>query len=247
MSNNFFKYAAFLVGGVALLGGSFFLFAGLSGMPMSEMKGVGGAFPDLVEEPAVASRDLPHHQDELDGDRRSVTQVLSESTSPLRAFLLPSGFSTEKLAELEHDLELRMDELAMRNRALDKRERELDLDYETYQELFAQLEALRADLIEQQAEQEARGEELDAGQASLQASKRASFGKLAPLYAEGRAQAKAGLLLQYTPEEAGMILAALPAERVAELVDAIFKQAESRARPILDAYQEMTSSSPGAK
>ena len=247
MNNNFFKYFAYAIGAAVLLGGSFFLFAGLSGMPMSEMRGVGGAFPDPVEESAIASQSLPHHQDELDGDRRSVTQVLAESTSPLRAFMLPTGYSTERLAELEHDLELRMDELAMRNRALDKREHELDQDYETYRELFTQLEALRADLIEQQAEQEARGEELDAGQESLEASKRASFGKLAPLYAEGRAQTKAGLLLQYSPEEAGMILAALPAERVAELVDAIFKQAENRARPILDAYQKINGSAPAAK
>ncbi len=44
-----------------------------------------------------------------------------------------------------------------------------------------------------------------------------------------------------------MILAALPADRVAELIDAIFKAEEAKARPILDAYQELSAASPAAR
>lgn len=239
MIGKLMKYAAYGICAAVLLTGSFFLFAALSGTEMSEMKGVGGAFPDKKEAPATASKALPHPQDELDGDRRSEEQVLHESASPLKAFLLPSGFSAGELTELEEALERRMAELDLRSRDLDERAKALVLDRQLYDGLFAELEVLRESLLDQSAEAEARDEELDAKNAALEARRRGSFATLAKtFYSEdaGKAKELAPMLTAYSPEDAALILVALPNERAAALVTAVLATDPQEAKVLQDAY-----------
>lgn len=247
MNGKLMNFAAYGIGAVVLLAGSFFLFAALSGAPISEMQGVGGAFPEEDSEPTTASNRLPHHQDELDGDRRGADQVLADAASPLSAFLLPSGFSADELTRLENELERRLRELAARERELDEREQGLEQDREVVDRLFADLETLRASLIDQSEEQAARTEELEANRAALEASRRASFAKLAPLYTDGRAEAAARMLVEYEDAEAALILIALPEDRVAELVSAVRAVDPTRVKGLQDAYMEALTPTPTAR
>lgn len=245
MNSKPLKYVAYGLGAVTLLAGSFFLFAALSGTPLSELKTVGSAFPGEKLGPATASQALPHHQDELNGDRRPVEQVLGDAASPLRAFMLPTGFSAAELKALETSLERRMAELDSRYRELDKREAQLDLDRELYDELFTDLEGLRTGLLEQEAEQTALSEELDAGQAALKAKRKAQFATLAPMYADGRG--KGLMLAKYAADEAALILAALTPQRASELISEIHKKDEDQAKAFQDAYMAAADGAPAAK
>ncbi len=243
MNGKILKYVAYGLGAVTLLAGSFFLFAALSGTPLSEMQGVGAAFPEKESTPANASQALPHPQDELDGDRRSSEQILQEAASPLKAFLLPSGFSAAELSELESALKKRMAELDRRSRDLDEREKQLEEDRALYDELFAELEVLRNNLLEQSEEAEARSEEVAAKEAALQQSRRANFAALAKtFYGEdaGKPEEVAPLLVKYSPEDAALILIALPDERAAKLVTAVMRQAggDERAMALQRAYMD---------
>jgi hypothetical protein len=249
MMDKLMKNAAYGTGAAVLLAGSFSLFAALSGTEMSEMKGVGGAFPDAEQAAATASQGFPHPQDELDGDRRSTEQVLHESASPLKAFLLPSGFTAGGLAELEQELEQRMAEVDLHARDLDEREKVLEQDRQLYDELFADLEVLRESLLDQSDEARARDEELAARNAALQAQRRASFATLArTIYDEdsGGAKAKdlAPMLRAYEPEDAALILVALPAERATSLVTEVLKIDEAQARSLQDAYMAASATPP---
>jgi hypothetical protein len=245
MNSKPIKYLAYGLGALALLAGSFFLFAALSGTPMSELKTVGGAFPEDSQEPATASQAMPHPQDEIEQDRRPPEQVLGDATSPLRAFMLPIGFSAGELGELESALERRMAELDLRSRELDERDDQLKQDRQLYDELFTELEGLRSGLLEQEAEQEARAEELDAGQAALKAERRSRFATLAPMYAEGRN--KGLMLAKYTPDEAALILSSLTPQRAAELITEIHKKDEDTAKAFQDAYMAAADGAPAAK
>lgn len=228
MNGMLMKYVAYSIGAAFLLAGSFSLFASLSGTPMSEMKGVGGAFPKDQDEPPTASQELPHPQDELDDDQRSAEQVLVESTSPLKAFLLPSGFTAQQLADLEQQLERRMAELDVRSRDLDDRERTLEQDRRLYDELFAELEVLRGSLVEQSMESEARAEELDAQRNALEQSRRRQFADAAKSFYSEASGAKpddlAARLTLHDAEDAALILIALPEDRAGALVTAVMKK-----------------------
>ena len=249
MNGKLMKYAAYGIGAAVLLAGSFFLFAALSGTPMSEMKGVGAAFPDEEEAPPTASKELPHPQDELDADRRSAEQVLVESASPLKAFLLPSGFSAQELADLERELERRIAELDVRSRDLDDRERLLEQDRQLYDELFAELETLRASLVEQSLESEARAEELDAQRDALEQSKRRDFANAAKSFYSEASGAKpddlAARLMLHDPADAALILVALPDERAGALVTAVMKKGGAdKAKELEFAYMAAKAGAP---
>ena len=194
---------------------------------------------------------MPHPQDELEQDLRSPQQVLHESASPLKSFLLPSGFSADELAKLEQELERRMAEVDVRARDLDERERTLEQDRQLYDDLFAELEILRESLLDQSDEAQARDEELAARGAALEAGRRANFATLArTLYDEdtGGAKAKdlAPMLNAYQPEDAALILIALPPERATALVTEVLELDPTRAQRLQDAYMA-AHATPGAR
>jgi hypothetical protein len=73
--SNILKYAAYGLGGTTLIAGSFFLVAALSGTPLSELKAVGGLFP---EKPAVQVSDDDQDTElevQLQNDTRSPQQL----------------------------------------------------------------------------------------------------------------------------------------------------------------------------
>lgn len=240
--------AGYGVGGAALVGGSFVLFAALSGAPLSQLPAVGGLFPE--PEPTAVGRDgeVPLDvREELAADRRPVGQLFDRARSPLHAFLLPSPFSVSELEELESRLENRMRELDARERALDERERELVDEREHYRHLFAELEELRNQLARGHDEQQAREQEIERDRQALEEAERASFQTLAAIYSEGRARDMAGMLsATYEPEKAALVLAALDDERAATLLAEIHRADPERGALYVDAYRRAQSPQPPA-
>ncbi len=224
MNSNLLKYLVFGLGGIALLVSSFLIIAAVTGTPLSELAVVGGIFPEteagtpVVESPVGAS-------DEIADDRRSTQQVLGDAAGPLAAFVLPAPYSESELAELQESLKLRLRELDLRERELERREGELAEDHNLYQELFAELETLRAQLTERDSEQEARAAELARDEAAIEEERRASYVRMAEaLYTEGEVKDLVPMLLQAnTPEQVSLILAGLDGERASEFLTEIYR------------------------
>lgn len=239
---NLTTYLAYGLGGTGLIGGSFVLFATLSGTPLSKISGVGSFFPDEGVDPVAASQDLGHPEDELEEDRRSREQVLESARGPLRAFLLPSPFSATVLEQLEASLQNRMAELELRDRELDRREAQLEEDRLHYVDLLVELEQLRTALLEMDDERVAQAEELDRDRAAFTESEKQSYRSMAKLYEEGKAKDLAPMLMKvYEPDKAALILAALSQEQVGLLLGEIFRIDEEMGAAYQEAYREVDS------
>lgn len=236
--NKVLKYLAYAIGGVSILMVSFFAFAVLSGTSMSEMAGIGKYFPDPEQGPAIESRDQPDIETELASDSRSPEQMLDESTSPLKAFMLPGGFSATELEQLEEALQARMAQLDLREKQLDERERELLETDQHYQDLYARLEGLRNAVLEEEAEVSAQKEEAARDREAAAERERQSFQGVAHVFAEGKASDSARLLVDiYEPDEAARILRALEDERAGMLLAAIHSLAPDRSKSYHQAYR----------
>lgn len=241
LHNPVLKYAAYCLGATALLGGSFFTFAVLSGTPMSQVPGIGVAFPAPPDEEADldAEPEPNDAREELAADRRSAGQVYGRARGPLQAFLLDNPFSAGELEELADALKSERRSLAVRESALEKLRAELDEERRHYQGLFAELEELRTALVARNEEQEAREAELRRQASNLEEVERASYRNLASVYAEGKADTTAGMLAQtYAPEKAALILAALDDERAAALLAEIHEADPARGALYMDAFRQ---------
>ena len=163
MIANISRYAAYAIGATALVIGSFVTISALAGTPANEMKAVGGLFPESVtaENEGAGNADGETPEEERESDIRSPRQVFESATTPLGAFALQDPFSAEELRELERQLQVKIDELARRHRALEEREREVEADRQHYLDQFAQFERLRTALLEQRDENDANAEEID--------------------------------------------------------------------------------------
>lgn len=239
--NHVLKYAALGAGSFALLGGSFFAFAVLSGTPMSQIPGIGAVFPEPPEgaEDVDAEPEKNDAREELAGDRRSAGQVYGRARGPLQAFLLDNPFSAGELEELADALKSGRRSLAVRESELEELRAELEEERRHYQDLFAELEELRTALVVRNDEQEARAEELRRQATDLEEVERASYRNLATVYAEGKPSSVAGMLTQtYPPEKAALILAALDDERAAALLAEIHKADPARGALYMDAFRK---------
>tara|TARA_R110002126_G_scaffold177860_3_gene326859 strand:+ start:3953 stop:4678 length:726 start_codon:yes stop_codon:yes gene_type:complete len=218
------QIATYVIGSATLLGGSFFLFAALSGTPLRDISGVGDMFPGEEVDPATVSQDVPTIDEQLLGDRRGSDQVFLEAASPLRAFVLENPFSSGELEMLEQRLEMRMEEVNKRSRDLDKREAQVIADKQQYDRLFNELENLRNQLIQEKDELINQRAEAERDEEALDEKQKAAWKAVAALFEEGKASTQAQMLIDgYSPKEAGLVLAQLETERVRELLAAVHK------------------------
>jgi DNA repair exonuclease SbcCD ATPase subunit len=218
------KPIAYTLGGTVLMSGSFFMFASLSGTPLSQVAMIGDYFPDEEEGAVTASQDAGEISEQLAGDRRNRAQVLEAAASPLRAFVLESPFSAGELEALEQRLQLRLQELDRRERGLEARERELDESLQHVQGLYAELEGLRNQLLAEKDEIEAHKDEIERDANAVTERQKAAFRGVAPLFEEGTPAVYAQMLIDgYSATEAAQILAALDDARVRELLQAVHK------------------------
>ena len=235
-----FEIAAYTLGGSALVAGSFVLFTGLSGTPLSAIPGIGSFFPQPVAVGGPDGEAAPPMdvREELDGDRRPVGELVERARSPLHAFLLPSPYSAGELAALEQRLEARLREVEIRERELERRECEVAEEREHYRELFAELEELRNGLVREAEENRVRQEEIESERAGLAESERESYRAVAAIYAEGKARDAAGMLAKtYEPDRAALVLCALEDERAAAILAEIHRGDPEAGARYVDAYR----------
>ncbi len=226
MIANISKYAAYCIGAVALLLGSFVTISALNGTPANEMKAVGGLFPETItaESASAGDADVKTPEEERESDIRSPRQVFESATTPLGAFALQDPFSAEELRELERQLQVKIDELARRHRALDEREREVEADRQHYLDQFAQFEKLRTALLEQRDENDANAEEIDRAADALDEEQAEIDRGLAKFFEETKAKDAASMLTKtYAPDRAARILVQLDSDRQREIMSAIYQ------------------------
>lgn len=226
MIANISRYAAYAIGATALVIGSFVTISALAGTPANEMKAVGGLFPESVtaENEGAGNADGETPEEERESDIRSPRQVFESATTPLGAFALQDPFSAEELRELERQLQVKIDELARRHRALEEREREVEADRQHYLDQFAQFERLRTALLEQRDENDANAEELDRAAAALDEEQAEIDRGLAKFFEETKARDAASMLTKtYSPDKAAGILVHLDVDRQREIMSAIYQ------------------------
>lgn len=215
--NSALKYAALTFASVVVFCGSFVIFAALSGAPMHEIALIG----DWFEPPQAEGSEAPMVEDltgELEADERSSRQVLSEATSPLAAFLVPSPFSTQQLESLQGELKQRLDATRALQSQLREREQDLVLREEQLDERWQEMERIRNALLEQDMDLDQRQEELDRDERAQAERERASWQSMARVFSEGKAKDLVQDLVLFAPDEAAKILRALPDERASELI-----------------------------
>jgi hypothetical protein len=218
------QITSYVLGSATLLGGSFVLFAALSGTPLRSVAGVGNLFPAEETGPATVDQDVPTIDDQLVGDRRSKEQVFLEASSPLRVFVLENPFSSGELEILEQRLKTRMEELNKRKSALDDREAQVNADKQQYDRLFNELEDLRNQLIQEKDELINQRAETVRDEEALDDKQKAAWKAVSALFEEGTASTQAQMLIDgYSPKDAGLVLAELEIERVRELLSAMHK------------------------
>ena len=235
------KILAYGLGGLMLLVGSFATYSILSGTPPSELKAVGGLFPEGVsaEEVERPEDPDPDAETERESDTRSPRQVLEESATPLQLFTLPNPFSAEELKMLERRLQTKLQELEERERALDARADELDQERDHIADLYREFTDLRTALLNQEAENQAVNAENERDRRVLDERKLASYRQMAPLFADTKTDEAARLLIStYRPDEAALVLIELEEDRISELMGSIQKLYPDDVRAYLLALQD---------
>ena len=220
--NHVLKILAYGLGGLMLLLGSLVTYSALTGTPVHELKGVGKIFPEQVTVEQGESTMLPDVEAELAEDRRSPRRLFEDAATPLGSFMLEDPFSADELRSLEETLQVKIDEVASRARDLDVRERELESEKEHLKDRYRELEKLRTALLEQDADTEAAGDEVQRDREVLKEEEMAAFKKMASLFEDTEPADAASLLTSvYNPEDAAKILVELDDDRVRELIGAI--------------------------
>lgn len=238
MTQNIAKYAAYGIGGLTLVGGSFLIVAAVTGTPLNKLRGIGGLFPEEPKAALSVEDEKPELEVELENDTRSAEQVFDSARSPLTAFVLQDPFSAEELSQLENRLQIKMDELEKRSRALDEREALLDLDAEHVERLRKDLERLRSGLLTESDEQRSEALELEANRKESEAREAEIYKRLALQFEDGEPATVAPQLMNvYEPDEAAKILKNLPDDRVSEILSAIHTVNQEKHRLYQRAYQ----------
>ncbi|MDF1836458.1 MAG: hypothetical protein P1V35_01195 [Planctomycetota bacterium] len=210
--------------GILLLVGTFVTAAGMLGADLHALPVVGGLFPEPVQQsldPELNEMNLSV-EEQVRSDMRSPEQVVDNSASPLHAFLLPSPWSSDQLEDLEKQLKTRLNALTEREKGLDKRQADLEESQRHLAELQAELESVRNGMIEERDETVALQDEVKREEANAEEKHVAGLKQMASLFAEGDATEMAQMLIDmHAPEDIGLVLSGLPAERVRDLLTGI--------------------------
>lgn len=221
--------------GVGLFAGAFFGFAALSGAPRHQLPLVGSLFepPALVPGEADAAEagegELPTAP-----APRGDQALVEANASVLGAFVLPSPYSAQELAELEAEMENAQRQTGARLARIAERERQLDEEERRLVEHQRQLEDFRNQLEAYELELRGREEELSRDEAVALEREQASWAELATFFETGDAKKLVGKLAQFSPEEAARILRALDPEQASALINALPTESY---RDYLDAFR----------
>ncbi len=232
------KYAVFAVGGLLLLGGSFVVFAALSGAPLHEV----AILKHFVKAPAEGE-ETPKHaapEEHAPPESEHAHEMAHEGGEPkpprispgdlhaveanvgvLSAFMLPSPLSAGELSELQRSLRETNDDAKKRLERIVQRERELDEWEHSLDERTKELQELRRVLERKELDITLREDEVKRDESAKNARETQSWGELAKFFSEGDPEDLAKKLVLFDPKEAVRILRALDDERAAALVNAL--------------------------
>lgn len=241
--NPIVKTVLLCVGGTSLFVGSFVGVALVSGRPAHEiplLKNLTHApEPPHDAHPPVAVE--PEHQVEGKHDPLPEAKVAAHAptTAPaaasvLGAFVMPSPFNGDELAQMQSKLALRLEEVEVsvaeareKRRVLDEREHALVDREKELQSLKVELDTRTKELIMRELELARDGD----ANAALEDK---SWTELARFFGEGDADELAKKLATFEPADAAKILRKLGDERAVALVNAL---APDKYKLFLDAYR----------
>jgi len=233
------KYALFAAGGLVLLGGSFVVFAALSGTPLHEVAILKNfvAAPKTDEHAAkpapadehAATADEHTDMARSDGESSAKTphirpgdaRAIEANVGVLSAFMLPSPLSAGELSELQQSLRNTNNDAKKRLERITQRERELDEWEHSLDERTQEIQELRRVIERKELDITLREDEVKRDESAKNARETQSWGELAKFFAEGDPEDLAKKLVLFEPKEAVRILRALDDERASALVNAL--------------------------
>jgi flagellar motility protein MotE (MotC chaperone) len=228
----------FGAGGLVLLGGSFVVFAALSGTPLHEVAilknfvaapAEGEDTPKHAPEPEHAAPESEHASETKHADAEPLkprmspgdSHALEANVGVLSAFMLPSPLSAGELSELQKSLRDTNNHAKKRLERIVSRERELDEWEHSLNERTKELQELRRVLERKELDITLREDEVKRDESAKNARETQSWGELAKFFSEGDPEDLAKKLVLFDPKEAVRILRALDDERAAALVNAL--------------------------
>lgn len=244
--NPILKTVLLCIGGTGLFAGSFVGVALLSGRAPHEiplLKNFAKA-PEPSKDDHAHTVVAPEHQPEARNvpDHDVKQDPLAHARAPvaasvLGAFVMPSPFNGEELAQMQSKLALRLEEVEVsvamaheKLRALDERDHAL-IDREK------ELQALKVDLDTRTRELAMREQELVRDGDANAAREAQSYVELARFFQEGEPEDLAKKLSTFEPTNAARLLRQLDDERAIALVNAL---APDKYKLFLDAYRRTT-------
>jgi len=229
--NRVIEIVAMVLGGLSIFAVCFLGFSSLSGVPLSEIPGVGGLFPEPQGPPPARepSRTPPRRESKSD------LQLIQSGLGSLSAWSLPAPYTAEELRSLVGELKAKLLVLDRREGELDEREQNLELELETLGERFTALEQLRSELEHYEAELDLREEELEAKERVRDERTRAKLQNMARVLSNLEPTEAAGKIVRYAPEDAAEILRAMEDPKASAILTAIPDESFSE---FLEAYSE---------
>lgn len=220
------------LGGSVLFGGSLVSFALLRGAAPQELPLLGGLLDRAAQPEAEARRaDAQAREENLaPAPPRSTRRA---SLGVFDVFELDSPLTSAELTVLADELKAKRVEADRLLETLREREAHVQERLRTLDEQHATLQRIRTQLESWEAELAARDAELDRDESARAAREAERWGTLAELFADGDPEELSTRLLEYEPEDAARVLAALGAERARALLAAL---PEARWKDYAEAY-----------
>jgi len=234
--NRVIEIVAMVLGGLSIFAVCFLGFSSLSGVPLSEIPGIGGLFPEPQEQPPAYEPAGPSRPRESKSD----LQLIQSGLGTLSAWSLPAPYTAEELRSLVDELKAKLLVLDHREGELEEREENLELELETLRERFTALEQLRAELEQYESELDLREDELEAKEVVRDERNRAKWQSMAPVLSSLDPNEAARKIIRYAPEDAAEILHAMADAAASSILTSI---PDESFRDYLDAYSEKSPAS----
>ena len=237
--NRIIEISAMAIGGLSLFLVAFVGFVSLSGKDMSQVAVIGRLFParagDAANEHGASAGGDEHAETKTGAKGLSDAAVVEASLGVLSAWTLPSPYSTTELRGLSEEIKRKHAELTESERALARREREVQDSETELGDRLKTLTELQKHLESVQVELSEREQAVARRESTLEANADSRWSAVAGVFAaieEPAAAAKR--LAEYEPEEAAKVLRAMnDDERAGAILNALD---ETRWKEYVGAY-----------
>jgi len=208
------EIGAMILGSASLLLVSFLGFAVMSGVPLHEVAVIGGLF---AAPPVPAEKDVTLDvtdpmapKGEPMGPTKPAQDVVASTMGLMSAYGLPSPYTQSELQELADELKGRAARLEARGELLDDREEALGQLESGYEQKLVGLKDMQDRLDSFQRELLQREREVAREEEAESLSEERKYAEIARVLEGFKDDRREKLIAQYEPEEAALILLALP-------------------------------------